>query len=91
MALVLRAGAVLAAVPMSQLNIISGEEVLSEYQFNTKTARHYFCSVCGIYTHHQRRSNPEQFGFNIACLDGVNMAEIGDVPWGDGINHPNDR
>ncbi|NBU89174.1 MAG: GFA family protein, partial [Betaproteobacteria bacterium] len=34
------------------------------YQFNTKIAKHYFCSNCGIYTHHQRRSFPDQYGYN---------------------------
>ena len=61
------------------------------YQFNTKTARHYFCSNCGIYTHHQRRSNPEQYGFNVGCLDGVNPFDIPNVPTNDGVNHPADR
>jgi hypothetical protein len=67
------------------------EDPLRLYQFNTKTARHYFCSHCGIYTHHQRRSNPAQYGFNVACLEGVNPFELADVPTHDGVNHPADR
>ena len=69
----------------------AGEEKLSLYQFNTMTAKHYFCSVCGIYTHHQRRSNPKQYGCNVACLEGVNPFELRDVPVMDGVNHPCDR
>ena len=61
------------------------------YQFNTCVARHYFCSVCGIYTHHQRRSDPDEYGFNVACLEGVNPRDLGDVPMMDGVNHPSDR
>ena len=53
-----RKGAVLAAVPRENLTILKGEENLSIYQFNTKVAKHYFCSICGIYTHHQSRLNP---------------------------------
>lgn len=86
-----RRGAVVASVPLSGINITQGEEVLRLYQFNTKTAKHYFCSICGIYTHHQRRSNPEQYGFNVACLEGVNPFELGDIPTVDGMNHPADR
>ena len=55
------------------------------------TAKHYFCSICGIYTHHQRRSNPLQFGFNVACLEGVNPFELENVPTYDGVNYPKDR
>jgi hypothetical protein len=84
-------GAIAASVSLEGLEITKGREKLSLYQFNTKTAKHYFCSVCGIYTHHQRRSNPNQFGFNVACLDGVNPFEIQNVPVMDGVNHPADR
>jgi hypothetical protein len=84
-------GAIAASVSLEGLKIIKGQEKLSLYQFNTMTAKHYFCSVCGIYTHHQRRSNPHQFGFNVACLEGVNPYELGEIPVMDGINHPADR
>ncbi len=86
-----RRGAIVASVPLSGLKVVSGNNTLSLYQFNTNTARHYFCSVCGIYTHHQRRSNPHQYGFNVACLEGVNPFELGEVPVVDGANHPCDR
>jgi hypothetical protein len=84
-------GAIAASVPLEGLKITLGEDVLSLYQFNTMTAKHYFCSRCGIYTHHQRRSNPEQFAFNVACLEGINPYELGEVPIHDGINHSADR
>ena len=84
-------GAIAASVELEDLKIISGEDKLTLYQFNTLTAKHYFCSICGIYTHHQRRSNPTEFGFNVACLEGVNPYNLGDIPIMDGINHPADR
>ncbi len=86
-----RRGAVVASVLLENLKIVKGEDKLSLYQFNTNTAKHFFCSNCGIYTHHQRRSNPTQYGFNVACLEGVNPFEIEDVPVMDGVNHPADR
>ena len=86
-----RRGAVVASVPLDRLKIVKGEDVLSLYQFNSMTAKHYFCSHCGIYTHHQRRSNPEQYGFNVACLDDVNPFTLGNIPTFDGINHPADQ
>lgn len=86
-----RRGAIVASVPLSGIRVVRGEDVLRMYQFNTVTAKHYFCSNCGIYTHHQRRSNPSEYGFNVGCLDGVNPYELGPVPTRDGINHPADR
>jgi len=83
-------GAIAASVALDDLKITKGEDMLTLYQFNTMTAKHYFCSKCGIYTHHQRRSNPLQYGFNIACLEGINPYDLGDVTVYDGINHPAD-
>lgn len=86
-----RKGAIAASVPLSGLKVIEGSAALTLYQFNTKTAKHFFCSVCGIYTHHQRRSNPDQYGYNVACLEGVNPFDLGEVETLDGVNHPSDR
>jgi hypothetical protein len=86
-----RKGAIAASVPLDGLRVVKGHELLRLYQFNTRVAKHYFCSVCGIYTHHQRRSNPNQYAFNVACLEGVNPFELGAVPIFDGINHPSDK
>ena len=86
-----RRGAIVASVPLSGITVLKGEDHLSLYQFNTKTAKHYFCKKCGIYTHHQRRSNPTQYGVNVACLDGINPLKIQGVPTYDGANHPADR
>ena len=84
-------GAIMGFASLEDIKILKGAEKLSLYQFGTKTAKHYFCSVCGIYTHHQRRSDPTQCGFNIACLEGVNPYELGEVPIMNGISHPADR
>ena len=86
-----RRGAIAASILLSDIKIVEGEEFLVLYQFNTKTAKHYFCRQCGIYTHHQRRSNPEQYGFNVACLEGINPLKIKEIPTKDGVNHPSDR
>jgi len=86
-----RKGAIVASVPLDGIRILKGEDVLRLYQFNSRTAKHYFCSVCGIYTHHQRRSNPREYGYNVACLEGVNPFDLGPVPTYDGVNHPADR
>ena len=86
-----RKGAILAAVPLADLKIIAGEEHLAEYRFNTGTAKHYFCSRCGIYTHHRSRVSPDKYDFNVGCLEGVNPLDLGEVQVFDGINHPCDN
>ena len=86
-----RKGAIMSPVEMADFTVDEGEELLSLYQFNTNTAKHYFCSRCGIYTHHQRRSVPTQYAFNIACLDGVDPFVLANVPVLDGAeHHPSD-
>ena len=44
------------SAPVGGIEILAGADALTAYQFNTGTAKHFFCSRCGIYTHHQRRS-----------------------------------
>ncbi|MDP2061612.1 MAG: GFA family protein [Phaeovulum sp.] len=86
-----RRGAVAVSAPLGGVSIVKGAEMLTLYQFGTGTAKHWFCKVCGIYTHHQRRSNPNEYGVNAACLEGVNPRDLDPVPWFDGVHHPADR
>jgi len=86
-----RRGAIVATVPQERLKVVKGADKLTLYQFNTNTAKHYFCSVCGIYTHHQRRSFPDTYGVNIACIEGVDPYNQENVLMSDGINHIRDR
>lgn len=83
-------GAVAVSAAMGGVKISQGQDVLTSYRFNTGTAQHFFCSHCGIYTHHQRRSNQNQYGVNVACLKGISPFDFLDVPVLDGVNHPND-
>lgn len=83
-------GAVAVSAEMGGIEILQGANALTSYRFNTGSAQHFFCSRCGIYTHHQRRSNQNQYGVNVACLDGVSPFDFPDVPVLDGVNHPND-
>lgn len=56
--------------------LLSGAEFISEYNWNTGVARHYFCQICGIYTHHQPRTKPEWMGINLGTVDNINVQEI---------------
>ncbi len=84
-------GAVAVTSTPDAFRITQGEGKLATYRFNTKTAEHHFCSDCGIYTHHKRRSDPKQLGINVACLEGVSPFDFRDVVVHDGERHPSDN
>lgn len=86
-----RRGAIMAGVPLDALRVVKGGDHLALYQWGTRVAEHYFCPTCGIYTHHRRRSNPNEYGVNVGALEGINPRDLGDVLWNDGVNHPSDR
>src|SRR5690606_42056158 len=64
--------------------------LLPLYQFNTKVAQHYFCSKCGTYTFHRRRSDPNTYGVNVVCLGLNPYHDFPDVAVVDGIHHARD-
>jgi hypothetical protein len=83
-------GAVVVSAKMGAIRILQGEDALTRYRFHTGVAQHFFCSRCGIYTHHQRRSDPNEYGVNVACLDGVSPFDFAEVPVIDGVHHSGD-
>ena len=86
-----RKGAIMSMVKNEDFKVIEGEDKLSLYKFHTKVAKHYFCSVCGIYTHHNPRSNPSMTGFNLGCIDDIDTFEIEEIEVYDGKHHPLDK
>ena len=84
-------GAVAVTSTPEQFRITQGADKLATYRFNTMSAEHHFCSQCGIYTHHKRRSNRSQLGVNVACLEGVSPFDFRDVVVFDGSRHPADN
>jgi hypothetical protein len=84
-------GAVAVTSTPDQFRIAQGEDKLATYRFNTMSAEHHFCTVCGIYTHHKRRSAPGQFGVNVACLEGVSPFDFEELVVYDGSRHPADN
>ena len=59
-----------AIVPRDDFELSSGAELLSSYEFNTKTAKHRFCSICGAHAFYTPRSHPDRVDVNVRCLDG---------------------
>lgn len=49
--------------------VLKGKTKLIKYTFNTKVAKHYFCSICGIKPFYVPRSHPDGWSVNFRCLD----------------------
>ena len=63
-------------VPEDRFKLVSGQDALTSYSFNTQTARHLFCSVCGIKSFYVPRSHPDGFSVNARCLDPGTVEEL---------------
>ncbi len=66
--------ALMTTVHEGRFKLLAGEDKLSLYQWNARIARHYFCSVCGIYPFHRKRSMPDHYGVNVRCLDNCDAS-----------------
>ena len=86
-----RKGAIMSIVKNENFKIIKGKNKLKMYQFHSKIAKHYFCSNCGIYTHHNPRVNPALTGFNLGCIDEIDTVTLKEINIADGNNHPLDK
>ena len=63
-------------VPQANFALRSGENVLTEYFFNTRAARHLFCSICGVQAFYVPRSNPDGYAVTIYCIEGFENLSI---------------
>lgn len=66
-------GVLLHRVAPERFRLLSGEDALQLYQFNTKTARHFFCRHCGIHSFHRPRADPNLYNVNVNCLDDFDL------------------
>ena len=72
-------------LPLSKFTLLSGEDMLTSYRFNTGVAQHTFCSQCGIKPFYIPRSNPDGIDINVNCLDtrpeAINITEFDGKNW----------
>jgi hypothetical protein len=71
-----RGGALWHGATEQNLRILTGEDELTLYQFNTMTATHYFCRHCGIRPFTRPRLDPSKWVVNVRCIDGIDLASI---------------
>jgi len=70
-------------VPAARFRLLAGDEVLTEYTFNTGAAKHRFCRVCGIKSFYIPRSNPDGIDVNVRCLDEGTIERVLVTPFDD--------
>ena len=81
-------GAISVSAKLHVNEFVKGEDNLTIYQFNISTTKHLFCKTCSIYTHHRPRSNPNQFGIKVACIEGVSTFNFPEILMMDGFFNP---
>ena len=70
-------------VPRTRFRLLRGQDALTEYHFNTGSARHLFCSRCGVKSFYVPRSNPDGYSVNLRCLDRSTVTEVIVEPFDD--------
>ena len=63
-------------VEADRFRLLAGADALTEYRFNTGTARHLFCSVCGVKSFYVPRSHPDGWSVNVRCLDAATIRGV---------------
>jgi hypothetical protein len=63
-------------VPRGNFRLLTPAETLATYTFNTHTAKHHFCPVCGVASFYIARSDPDKIDVNARCLDGIELAQL---------------
>jgi hypothetical protein len=77
-----RKGYLLAFAPRDSLRLITPEEDLATYTFNTHRIQHHFCPTCGCapFGEGADPSGKPMAAVNVRCLEGVDLATLRIVP-----------
>jgi hypothetical protein len=70
-------------VPAARFRLLSGKDALTEYRFNTGTARHLFCRHCGVKAFYVPRSHPDGWSINVRCIDAGTIESVIIMPFDD--------
>jgi len=73
-----KTGALGAFAPADQFKLLSGEDVIADYQFGKKNIHHLFCRVCGVrsFSRGVTPDGREMRGINVRCIDGVDISAL---------------
>lgn len=68
----------LAFTPVTSFRLKSGDNALTDYQFNKHVIHHLFCKTCGVASF-ARGKDPkgnEMVAVNVRCLDGIDLDAV---------------
>jgi hypothetical protein len=73
-----KAGWLLTFVPAGQFTLLSGEDNLTDYQFNKKIVHHLFCKTCGVksFGRGKDKESSDTVAINVRCLDDVEPSSL---------------
>lgn len=63
-------------VEKDAFELLSGEDDLTTYSFNTHVAKHTFCKHCGIKSFYIPRSHPKGISVNVNALDPSTISDF---------------
>jgi hypothetical protein len=72
-------------VAKDAFKLLSGDDAMECYRFNSGIAQHYFCANCGIKSFYIPRSHPDGISVNVNCLDRESLTSVTVTPF-DGQN-----
>ncbi len=73
-----RKGTLLAFIPANDFSLKTGEDALTDYQFNKHVIHHLFCRTCGV-TSFARGVKPDgtaMIALNVRCIDEIDPDAI---------------
>jgi len=73
-----RLGTILSFAPPENFELLSGEDAVTEYLFNTHSIRHLFCSTCGVesFARGRKPDGTEMIAINARCIDGIEPEKL---------------
>lgn len=76
-------GLLLIFTPVSNFKLLSGDDALTEYRFNTKKIAHLFCTECGVEAFGRGKGpdGNETVAVNIRSLDNTDLGPVSRVPF----------
>jgi hypothetical protein len=72
-------------VEKPDFRLLTDWAALGDYRFNSGTARHLFCTTCGIKSFYVPRSHPDAYSVNLRALDDISGIDVTITPY-DGRN-----
>ena len=75
-------GMLLSFVDADNFMLLSGEESLTEYRFNTEKIAHLFCTNCGVqsYGRGNKKDGSPTVAVNVRTIDDIDLATLTRLP-----------